>query len=67
MSENSDRILELLLQISALKELDHQYRAGPKSAVASAESRQRRERRQKIRSEMKELASSARKKVPDEP
>jgi hypothetical protein len=59
-------ILELLQQISVLKELDHQYRTGPKSVAATAESRQRGKRRQQIRSEMKELACSARKRVPPE-
>jgi hypothetical protein len=58
MSGSSDRILELLQQISVLKELDEQYRAGPKTAVARDDSRQRRERRQQIRKEMKELASA---------
>jgi hypothetical protein len=62
MSASSDRILELLQQISALKELDDQYRAGPKTALAQEESKQRRSRRQQIRKEMKELASSARNK-----
>ena len=66
MSASSDRILELLQQISALKELDDQFRAGPKSSVAREESKQRRRRRQQIRHEMKELASSARKKIPSE-
>jgi hypothetical protein len=63
MSGSSDRILELLQQISALKELDDQYRAGPKSDVATGDSRQRRKRRQQIGKEMKELASGARKRV----
>jgi len=66
MSASSDRILELLQQISVLKELDDQYRAGPKSADAKEESKQRRKRRQQIRNEMKALASSARQKVPRE-
>lgn len=63
MSGSSDKILQLLQQISALNELDDQYRAGPKSEVAKADSRQRRKRRQQIRDEMKQLASSARKRV----
>jgi hypothetical protein len=66
MSSSSDRILELLHQISVLKELDDQYRAGPKSNVAKEESKQRHSRRQQIRNEMKELASSARRKIPSE-
>ena len=66
MSSSSDRILELLHQISVLKELDDQYRVGPKSNVAKEESKQRHSRRQQIRNEMKELASSARRKIPSE-
>jgi hypothetical protein len=66
MSASSDRIIELLQQISVLKELDEQYRAGPKSDYAIEDSKQRRKRRQQIRNEMKELASCARKKVPSE-
>jgi len=66
MSSPSDRILELLQQISVLNELEDRYRTGPKSAGAKEESRQRRHRRQLIRKEMKELASRARKKVPIE-
>jgi hypothetical protein len=66
MSASSDRILELLQQISVLNELEDHYRAGPKSADANEQSKQRRKRRQQIRKEMKDLASSARKKVPIE-
>ena len=62
MSASSERILELLQQISALKELDDQYRAGPKTALAKEESKKRRSRRQQIRKEMRELAASARDK-----
>lgn len=61
MSASSDRILELLQQISALKELDDKDRAGPKSALAKKDSQLRRSRRQQIRKEMKQLARSARK------
>jgi hypothetical protein len=61
MSTPSDKILELLQQVSALKELDDEYRAGPKSALARKDSKQRRIRRQQIRQEMKQLAHSARK------
>ena len=66
MSSSSDRILELLHQISVMKELDDQYRAGPQSNVAKEESKQRHSRRQQIRNEMKKLASSARRKIPSE-
>lgn len=66
MSGSSDKILELLQQISVLKELDEQYRAGPKSKVAREESKRRRSRRQQIRDEMQELASSVRKERPRE-
>jgi hypothetical protein len=64
MTASSDRVLELLQQISVLKELDQQYRASPKTAGAREESRQRRNRRQQIHKEMKALAANARKKVP---
>jgi len=66
MSASSERILELLQQISALKELDEQYRTGPKDDEAIKDSQQRRKRRQQIRKEMKELASEARNKAPSE-
>lgn len=61
MSGSSDRILQLLQEISVLKELDDHYRAGPKTDRAKEDSRQRRSQRQQIGNEIKRLASSARK------
>ncbi|HWY56067.1 MAG TPA: hypothetical protein VNZ03_16495 [Terriglobales bacterium] len=67
MSASSDRILELLQQISVLKELDEHDRARPKSKDSIEDSRQRRQQRQQIRKEMKKLASSAHKNSSSEP
>jgi len=66
VSGSSDRILQLLQQISVLKELDNQYRSGPKSDLAIEDSRQRRSKRQQIGNEIKRLASSARKQNSNE-
>jgi hypothetical protein len=66
MSASSDKMLDLLQQISMLKELDDRYRAGAKSGAAKQDSKDRRERRRQIRDEMKELASRARHKLPSE-
>jgi hypothetical protein len=60
MSGSSDRMLNLLQQISVLNQLDNQSRSDSKSAVL--DSKGRRARRQQIRSEMKQLASRARQK-----
>jgi hypothetical protein len=66
MSGSSDRILELLQQISVLKELDDRDRDGAKGDAAIKDSRQRRRRRQQIRTEIKELAAGARRIVSSE-
>lgn len=42
MSEPSDKMLELLQQISVLKELDQQYRAGDRSDAEKQDSNKRR-------------------------
>jgi hypothetical protein len=66
VSGSSDRILQLLQQISVLKELDNQYRAGPKTDLAKEDSRRRRSKRQQIGNEIKRLASSTRKQNSNE-
>ena len=66
MSVSSDKMLELLQQISVLKELDQQYRTGDRSAAETQDSNQRRKKRRQIRDEMKQLAACARQKVPSE-
>jgi len=66
MSESSDRMLELLQQISVLKELDQQYRTGDRSDAEKQDSNKRRKKRRQIRDEMKQLAACARQKVPNE-
>ena len=64
MSGRSDKMLDLLQQISVLEELDHYSRSDPKSDPAVQDSKKRRKRRQQIHDEMKELASAARQKLP---
>ncbi len=66
MSESSDKMLELLQQISVLKELDQQYRTGDRSDAEKQDSNKRRKKRRQIRDEMKQFAASARQKVPSE-
>ncbi len=62
MSNSSDKMLDLLQQISVLKDLDDQSRTGAKTDLAIKDSKERRKRRQQIRAEMRRLASSARQK-----
>jgi len=66
MSESSDKMLELLQQISVLKELDEQHRSGDRSAAEKHDSNKRRKKRRQIRDEMKQLAACARQKIPSE-
>jgi len=66
MSECSDKMLELLQQISVLKELDQQYRTGDRSEAEKQDSNKRRKKRRQIRDEMKQLAACARQKLPSE-
>ena len=63
MSSSSDRMLELLQQISVLKELDEHDRDDVKGGAAVEILRQRRKKRREIRDEMKKLASGARRKL----
>jgi hypothetical protein len=67
MSGSSEKMLDLLQQISVLKELDDQSRSGPESESATQDFRERRKRRQQIRIEMRKLASSARQKQAPRP
>jgi hypothetical protein len=64
VSGPSDKMLELLQEVSMLKELDNESRTGGKNSAAIQDSKQRRRRRQQIHDEIKELASDARKKLP---
>jgi hypothetical protein len=66
VSGPSDKMLELLQEVSMLKELDNQSRTGGKNSAAIQDSKQRRKRRKQIHDEMKKLASDARKKLPSE-
>ena len=66
MSESSDKMLELLQQISVLKELDEHDRAGDRSRAEKQDSNRRRKKRRQIRDEMKQLAACTRQKVPSE-
>jgi hypothetical protein len=63
MSASSDRMLELLLQISVLDELDEHDRDDAKSGAAVEDFRERSKKRREIRDEMKKLASRARRKI----
>ena len=65
MSASSDRMLELLHQISVLKELDEHDRDDAKGRAAVEDSRERRKKRREIRDEMKKLASVAHRKFPN--
>lgn len=59
MSGSSDKMLDLLQQLSVLNQLeDHETNA--KSSAARLDSKGRRLTRQQIRAEMKQLASHAR-------
>jgi hypothetical protein len=60
MSGSSDRMLDLLQQLSVLNQLEGQSETDAKSGTALPDSKQR---RQKIRAEMKQLASQARRKI----
>ncbi len=60
MSGSSDRMLDLLQQLSVLNQLEDQSETNAKSSAARLDSKGRRLRRQQIRAEMKQLASHAR-------
>ena len=62
MSGSSDRMLDLLQQLSVLNQLDNQSRSDGKSGAALLDSKGRRMKREEIRAEMKQLASYARQK-----
>jgi hypothetical protein len=63
VSENSDKMLDLLQQISVLKELDERYQAGDKDGIVASERKERNKKRQQIHDEMEKLASSTRQRV----
>jgi hypothetical protein len=62
MSGSSDRMLDLLQQLSVLNQLDNQSRSDANSEAALLDSNGRRMKRQEIRAEMKQLASYVRQK-----
>jgi len=62
MSGSSERMLDLLQQLSVLNHLDNQGGSDAKSSAALLDSEGRRMKRQEIRAEMKQLASYARQK-----
>jgi len=63
MSGSSDRMLDLLQQLSVLNQLEDQSETDGKSSAALPDSKGRRLTRQKIRAEMKQLASDARQTI----
>jgi hypothetical protein len=63
VSQPSDRMLELLKQISVLRELDDRFRRGAKTDGATRDFRERGSKSRQIREEMKKLASVARRKL----
>lgn len=63
MSGSSDRMLDLLQQLSVLNQLEDQSDTDAKSSAALLDTKGRRITRQKIRAEMKQLASDARQKT----
>jgi hypothetical protein len=60
MSGSSDRMLDLLQQLSVLNQLDSQSRSDANSEAALLDSDGRRMKREEIRAEMKQLASYSR-------
>ena len=62
MSGSSNRMLDLLQQLSVLNQLDSQSRSDTNSEAALLDSNGRRMKRQEIRAEMKRLAAYARQK-----
>ena len=62
MSGSSERMLDLLQQLSVLNQLDSESRSDANSEAALLDSDGRRMKRQEIRAEMKKLASYARQK-----
>jgi len=60
MSESSDRMLDLLQQLSVLNQLETEARSDVNSEAAVLDSNGRRMKRQEIRAEMKQLASYSR-------
>jgi hypothetical protein len=63
VSENSDKMLDLLQQISVLKELDERYQAGDQDGIVASERKERNKKRQQIHDEMEKLASRTRQRV----
>jgi hypothetical protein len=63
MSGSSDKMLDLLQQLSVLNQLDSQSRSDASSEAALLDSNGRRMKRQEIRAEMKQLASYSRQKT----
>ena len=62
MSGSSDRMLDLLQQLSVLNQLDNQSGSDATNNAALLDSEGRRTKCQEIRAEMKQLASYARQK-----
>jgi hypothetical protein len=60
MSASSDKMLDLLQQLSVLNQLEDQSRSDSKNSAALVDSKRRQSTRKKIRAEMKQLASHAR-------
>jgi hypothetical protein len=60
MSASSDKMLDLLQQLSVLNQLEDQSRSDSKNSAALVDSKRRQSTRKKIRAEMKQLASHVR-------
>ena len=60
MSGSSDRMLDLLQQLSVLNQLEDQSQSNSKNSTALLDSKRRQSTRKKIRAEMKQLAYNAR-------
>jgi hypothetical protein len=63
MSGSSDKMLDLLQQLSVLNQLDSESRSDANSEAALLDSDGRRMKRQEIRAEMKQLASYSQQKT----
>ena len=63
MSGSSDRMLDLLQQLSVLNQIEDQSETDANGGAAELDTKGRRLTRQKIRAEMKQLASDARQKI----
>ena len=57
--EGSEQMLSLLKELAVFKDMDQDYRAGPKGRVETEAYGERERRRQEIRQEMQQLAAES--------